>query len=38
MAIAEQQPQTLDELAAIPGIGPAKLAEFGQDLLELVRN
>lgn len=38
MAIAEQQPQTLDALAAIPGIGPAKLAEFGEALLDLVRN
>ncbi|MDP2289134.1 MAG: ATP-dependent DNA helicase UvrD2 [Actinomycetota bacterium] len=37
MAIAEQQPQTLDELASIPGIGPAKLAEFGEALLDLVR-
>lgn len=38
MAIAEQQPQTLDALAAIPGIGPAKLAEFGEALLDLVRH
>ncbi len=38
MAIAEQQPQTLEELAEIPGIGPAKLAEFGESLLELVRS
>ena len=37
LAIAEQQPQSLEELAAIPGIGPAKLAEYGEALLGLVR-
>ncbi|MDD2859052.1 MAG: ATP-dependent DNA helicase UvrD2, partial [Candidatus Nanopelagicales bacterium] len=37
LAIAEQKPDSLDALAQIPGIGPAKLAEFGDDLLGVVR-
>jgi DNA helicase-2/ATP-dependent DNA helicase PcrA len=35
-AIAEQQPNNLDELAEIPGVGPAKLTEFGQEVLDLL--
>ena len=34
--IAAQRPQTLDELSKIKGIGPKKLAEFGQRILEIV--
>jgi len=37
LAIAEQKPDSLDALASIPGIGPAKLAEFGEELLDVVR-
>ncbi len=36
-AIDERRPRTLDELAKIPGLGPAKLARFGADILEIVR-
>ena len=32
-AIVARQPATRDELAAIPGIGPAKLDRYGDDLL-----
>lgn len=35
-AVAEQQPSDLDSLAAIPGIGPAKLQEYGHELLEVI--
>ncbi|MFA7323260.1 MAG: ATP-dependent DNA helicase UvrD2 [Candidatus Nanopelagicales bacterium] len=37
LAIAEQKPDSLDALAMIPGIGPAKLAEFGDELLDVLR-
>lgn len=36
IAICETQPSSLEELAGIPGIGPAKLAAFGDDVLSLV--
>ena len=32
--IAARRPRSLAELAAVPGIGPAKLARYGEDLLE----
>ncbi len=35
-AIAEQVPHDLESLAAIPGVGPAKLNEFGEEVLEIV--
>ena len=31
--IAERQPSTLAELAGIPGVGPAKLERYGDDIL-----
>ncbi len=31
--IAERRPQTQEELAAVPGIGPTKLDRYGDDLL-----
>jgi DNA helicase-2/ATP-dependent DNA helicase PcrA len=31
--IAERQPQTLAELARVPGVGPAKLERYGSDVL-----
>jgi DNA helicase-2/ATP-dependent DNA helicase PcrA len=31
--LAEQTPRTIAELAAIPGIGPAKLERYGPELL-----
>jgi DNA helicase-2/ATP-dependent DNA helicase PcrA len=36
-AMAELVPSNFDELAAIPGVGPAKLTEFGSELLEIIR-
>jgi|TARA_B110000467_G_C17861231_1_gene234953 hypothetical protein len=35
--MAEIGPSDLDELAAIPGVGPAKLTEFGAELLEIIK-
>ncbi len=36
MGIAERRPTTTQALAACPGIGPAKLAAYGDELLALV--
>ena len=36
-AIDARRPTTMQELAKIPGLGPAKLARFGEDILALVR-
>ena len=36
MAVAEQRPSDDDGLAAIPGIGPAKLERYGAALLALI--
>jgi hypothetical protein len=35
-AVAARKPGSVRELGAIPGIGPAKLERFAEDLLELV--
>jgi ribonuclease D len=35
-AIAAQQPTTLEELEGIPGIGPAKLEQYGSAVLAIV--
>ncbi len=37
LAIDRQRPRTYDDLARIPGLGPAKIERFGDDLLALVR-
>jgi ATP-dependent DNA helicase RecQ len=37
-AIARSQPRSLDELAAIPGIGPSRLERFGADILRIIRS
>ncbi len=37
-AIAAKRPTTLFELRALPGIGPKKLDEYGEDLLNVVRD
>ncbi|SIS05208.1 ATP-dependent DNA helicase, Rep family [Williamsia sterculiae] len=37
IAIAEQRPGDVPGLVAIPGIGPKKLDQYGEDLLGLVR-
>ena len=36
-AIDSQRPTTHDALARVPGLGPAKIARFGDDLLAMVR-
>lgn len=36
-AIEQRPPKTLDDLARIPGLGPAKIDRFGEQLLALVR-
>jgi ATP-dependent DNA helicase RecQ len=35
VALAAARPATLDDLSAIPGIGPARLEAYGEDLLAL---
>ncbi len=35
--LAARPPQTLPELAAVRGLGPHKIARFGEDLLRLLR-
>jgi DNA helicase-2/ATP-dependent DNA helicase PcrA len=35
-AIARTRPQTLRDLAALPGVGPVKLERYGADVLALV--
>jgi superfamily II DNA helicase RecQ len=37
MAIDRQRPDTLAALARIPGLGPSRIARFGDDLLAIVR-
>ena len=32
--IASRRPQTIAELASVPGVGPAKLERYGRDVLE----
>ncbi|MBI1351195.1 MAG: AAA family ATPase [Actinomycetales bacterium] len=36
LAIAEQEPRDEEALAGIPGIGPRKLADYGEHVLDLV--
>lgn len=35
-AVAERAPRSEQELLAVPGIGPGKVASFGDDLLDLL--
>jgi superfamily II DNA helicase RecQ len=37
LAIDREEPDSLDALAKIPGLGPAKIERFGTDILDLVR-
>jgi len=37
-AMEEKRPETLAELMRIPGLGPAKVERFGEELLDLIRN
>ncbi|HEX6839552.1 MAG TPA: RecQ family ATP-dependent DNA helicase, partial [Polyangia bacterium] len=36
-ALARQRPATLDEMAAVPGVGPSKLAKYGAAFLDALR-
>jgi superfamily II DNA helicase RecQ len=36
-AIETQRPRTRDALARIPGLGPAKISRFGDELLAIVQ-
>jgi ATP-dependent DNA helicase RecQ len=36
--LAAVRPRSLDELAAVKGVGPAKLERYGSDLLEAIRD
>jgi DNA helicase-2/ATP-dependent DNA helicase PcrA len=36
-AIAERRPSDRDELASVPGVGPAKLERYADDVLRIVR-
>jgi superfamily II DNA helicase RecQ len=35
-ALAARRPSTTSELAAIPGLGPAKIARYGEAILAVV--
>ena len=37
VAIDQRRPQSLSELLAVPGLGPAKVERFGDDILDIVR-
>lgn len=36
LALAAEQPATVSQLEAVPGIGPKKLETYGKDILEMV--
>ncbi len=36
VAIAEARPQSLDELAGLAGVGPAKLERYGRAVLQIL--
>jgi superfamily II DNA helicase RecQ len=36
-ALEEERPRSLAALERIPGLGPAKIARFGHDILDIVR-
>jgi ATP-dependent DNA helicase RecQ len=36
--LAEKQPQTIEQLPQIKGLGPKKIEQFGQDLLEILNS
>jgi superfamily II DNA helicase RecQ len=37
-AIAHSRPDTANGLASLPGIGPVKIARYGEDLLRVVES
>jgi len=38
LAIASSLPRSVDELSLLPGIGPAKLASYGEAILKIVES
>ena len=38
MSIDREEPETLEALERIPGLGPAKVERFGKEILEIVRS
>jgi ATP-dependent DNA helicase RecQ len=37
LAVDDRRPQSVNELARIPGLGVAKIDRFGEDIIDLVR-
>jgi superfamily II DNA helicase RecQ len=37
MSVDREEPESLEALAQIPGLGPAKIERFGEEILEIVR-
>ena len=37
VAMAERRPRSLDEFAAVPGVGATKLERYGETFLEVIR-
>jgi ATP-dependent DNA helicase RecQ len=37
LAMAERKPRSIDQLSSVPGVGPKKLAAYGQAFLALLR-
>jgi ATP-dependent DNA helicase RecQ len=37
LKMAERRPRSLDDLRTVPGVGPKKLAEYGEAFLDLLR-
>jgi ATP-dependent DNA helicase RecQ len=38
LRMAEVRPQTEDQLRGIPGVGPKKLAQYGESFLQALRD
>jgi DNA helicase-2/ATP-dependent DNA helicase PcrA len=38
IAIAEQLPEDAEALSAIPGVGPAKIESYGDEVVQMVRS
>ncbi|HEX7880211.1 MAG TPA: ATP-dependent DNA helicase RecQ [Candidatus Eisenbacteria bacterium] len=37
-ALSDRKPKTPDEMLTVPGVGPAKLARYGREFLELINS
>ena len=37
VALDKHRPTSIDQLDRIPGLGPAKIAKFGSDLVAIIR-